>query len=423
MPIDMTPPIRGADYLNAYTRNAVAVQDLLDKQREAAIRWQGAQEYNTLLQSGVDPREALQRTGPKLFFNDPRALASTVPSMLSQEGQIYTDPDGEKFTIDRFGQYHHIYRPSDRVKYLAPGGVQVNRAAGPGEQLPAPGAQGLDIREIPGVGYVIMNPSGTAKVIPNPVTVTEKGKTERITTAEDLRRKEWATLRDPVSNIAQWQANIDAGNKRWGREGGGFPSGEMYQTKIDRAKEQLQAAGFNPDGTVIQGSALDLRMRQLMPTGAGGVQAAPPMSTAVPGVFHGQGYGYGGQSITPPTPQPGGQAVPTAPPPPAALPGRTSSGFQPIPATVSAPPIRHQIFKRDAKSGRWVRDEQAGFVSGEAQRRRDEEMKQQFIERIGPKPNIQGEPGQGIAATQDEQGRWRYGVFWIHNGQFVRYAD
>jgi hypothetical protein len=426
MPIDMTPPVRGADYLNAYMRNAIGVQALLDQQREAAVRWQGAQEYNTLIQSGVDPREALQRSGPKLFFNDPRALAATVPSMLSQEGQLYTDPQtGEQYTIDRYGQYKHVYKTPDRLRYTAPGGINVNRALQPGETAPAPGAPNLDIREIPGVGYIIMNPSGTSKLVPNPISVTEKGKTEKITSAEDLRRQEWAKVESFASDIAQWQKNIDSGNTRWGPEGGGVFSGEMYQTKIDRAKDMLKQAGFNEDGTIIPGSDLDLRVKQLNPAYQFQPAPAPGVTQAAPGVFHGQGYGYGGQQIAPPTPPPAAPppaAPPPAAPPPAA-PGRTPTGFQPIPAQIRAAPIQHQIFKRDPASGRWVRDESAGVVSREAQRRRDELIKQKVIERIGPRPNVQTEPGQGIAATTDENGNLRYGIFWMHNNQFVRYAD
>ena len=57
------------------------VQNFLTNQKEQAIRWQGEQDYQTLTQSGIEPMEALRRTAPKLFHNDPRGLANAIDSM------------------------------------------------------------------------------------------------------------------------------------------------------------------------------------------------------------------------------------------------------------------------------------------------------------------------------------------------------
>lgn len=61
---------------------AVNVDAHLQAQDEArkadAIRWQGQQDYQTLIDSGVDPAEALRRSSAKLFFNDPRGQAAVI---------------------------------------------------------------------------------------------------------------------------------------------------------------------------------------------------------------------------------------------------------------------------------------------------------------------------------------------------------
>lgn len=61
---------------------AVGVEGHLQAQEEArrteAIRWQGQQDYRTLVDSGVDPAEALRRSSAKLFFNDPRGQAAVM---------------------------------------------------------------------------------------------------------------------------------------------------------------------------------------------------------------------------------------------------------------------------------------------------------------------------------------------------------
>lgn len=54
------------------------IQDFEKEQRAAAIRWQGAQDYQTLVKSGVDSGAALRRTASKLFFNDPQGLSKTA---------------------------------------------------------------------------------------------------------------------------------------------------------------------------------------------------------------------------------------------------------------------------------------------------------------------------------------------------------
>lgn len=43
-----------------------------------AIRWQGQQDYQALVESGVTPEDALRRTAHKLYFNEPSGVASLL---------------------------------------------------------------------------------------------------------------------------------------------------------------------------------------------------------------------------------------------------------------------------------------------------------------------------------------------------------
>jgi hypothetical protein len=67
--------------INAALRARMAVDEHVNQQKIQAIQWQGQQDYQTLTDSGVDPAEALRRSAPKLFFNDPVGLAHAVGAL------------------------------------------------------------------------------------------------------------------------------------------------------------------------------------------------------------------------------------------------------------------------------------------------------------------------------------------------------
>ena len=95
-------------------------------QEEQAIRWQGEQDYKTLVDSGVDPMEALQRTAGRLFHNQPREMSSAFEGAAegmrrkALEGDPITKtmPDGTVFmrTLNGWTQVH-IPNPRPPSRY------------------------------------------------------------------------------------------------------------------------------------------------------------------------------------------------------------------------------------------------------------------------------------------------------------------
>jgi len=67
-----------------------------EQDRANAVRWEGQQDYSTLVASGVPHEEALRRTAHKLFFNEPAGFAQVLrataenqtinPRMVNVEG-------------------------------------------------------------------------------------------------------------------------------------------------------------------------------------------------------------------------------------------------------------------------------------------------------------------------------------------------
>lgn len=98
----------------------MAVRDYEDQQKAQAMRWQGSRDYQTLVTSGVDPMEALKRTAPKLFFNDPHGLAAASKAMQvrpSPQSEI-VDIGGETY-IKTDGRLTHVARsrqPTDKTQ-------------------------------------------------------------------------------------------------------------------------------------------------------------------------------------------------------------------------------------------------------------------------------------------------------------------
>lgn len=83
----------------AFRRSQMERQSKMDEQVQAeqAMRWQGEQDYKTLVDSGVDPMVAFGRTAPKLFHNDPRGLASAIESMRPRSQ--YQRPEATPITV------------------------------------------------------------------------------------------------------------------------------------------------------------------------------------------------------------------------------------------------------------------------------------------------------------------------------------
>lgn len=60
--------------------------------RANALRWQGSQEYQSLVASGVPPEDALRRTAHLLFYNEPSGIASIMRS--TRQGEPWTPTRG-----------------------------------------------------------------------------------------------------------------------------------------------------------------------------------------------------------------------------------------------------------------------------------------------------------------------------------------
>lgn len=75
------------------------ITEAQQQQKIQAIQWQGQQDYQTLVNSGIEPREALKRTAPKLFYSDPRGMANAIVAAQNTYGPgtepiTKTLPDG-----------------------------------------------------------------------------------------------------------------------------------------------------------------------------------------------------------------------------------------------------------------------------------------------------------------------------------------
>lgn len=104
-----------------------------ERNRQAALRWQGEQDYARVLQQskaqGLDDYEAslaaLAAAAPKLFYGNPERLigvSSALRQQLKSNQVEQPQPDlvevgGQKFarTVDRFGNHHLIKIGEDKV--------------------------------------------------------------------------------------------------------------------------------------------------------------------------------------------------------------------------------------------------------------------------------------------------------------------
>lgn len=116
-----------------------------EDQKANALRWQGQQDYGTLVASGIDPMEALKRTAHKIFYNDPEGLAKTVESFQASsqppvKGRIFEE-GGETY-IDNDGRVVHVQKQSSKIKpepeiRTLPDGTKVFSGGGPWSIMPA----------------------------------------------------------------------------------------------------------------------------------------------------------------------------------------------------------------------------------------------------------------------------------------------
>lgn len=109
-----------------------------------AIRWQGQQDYQTLIGSGVDPVEALRRTAHKLYFNSPAGMASALRTTQKVDPEVVTK-DGIRFA--RTGM--NSWRPMPDPKTDAPGELIK-------EEFP-PGSGQWILRNSKGTGVHVIN--------------------------------------------------------------------------------------------------------------------------------------------------------------------------------------------------------------------------------------------------------------------------
>jgi len=267
---------------SSYIRDLVGTYQATNKryeeQRAAAIRWQGAQDYERMVQKGADPREALRRTAPRLFFNDPRALAATVPSVLSGEGRLETDPaTGRRFTVDRFGNYKPINQP---VTYR-----RVADASGNTWTIPIPADQTPNVQ--PGIAPPTMQQFGGQNfLLQSGKSATRVPRTEAEKWAgQQALDRTTAKARTIFNTILDYKKRKAAGytNTKYGM------GSETYDEAIKRLEEDLAGLGLAPSGQPLPGSDLYKSVfgeeGQAPAAGAGTMQVGTP-----PPVQGGGGY-------------------------------------------------------------------------------------------------------------------------------------
>jgi hypothetical protein len=269
-----TYPTFGDSFFRNYVGAYSDIGKQLEDQRVAALRWQGARDYQTLVQSGIDPREALTRTAPKLFFNDPRALAATVPSMLSQQGG-FVERNGQLFTLDRWGVPHPVHQPTGYrtlydesgqkfvVPFTAgqPGGAQIPAQMGTAQpqMFTPPGTQSP---------YMLWPNMRAQRVQQDP-------KVQAYNLAEFEKRK--LEAENILEKYKAAEANVEAGQKQFGWDKW-MPFVEPYANQKDRYRKELEQLGFDTQLRVLPGTRLGQSLQGMQ---LPGLEWAPP--TGLPG--------------------------------------------------------------------------------------------------------------------------------------------
>jgi hypothetical protein len=296
MPIGYYAPGPDADYLGTYMRSAIAVQQYRDEQKAQAIRWQGAQEYDTLVKSGVAPQDALSRTAPKLFFNEPRALAGAAGDIGMGRGQIYTDPDsGRQFIIQPNQKIQAVPQaPTGWTTVTGPNNQTYRIPLTPGETAEAPRVSmpptPPQVVPLPGQqGSMIVGPRGTGQRIPvDPtelVTIKDKvtGVERKLSRAEYALEQARQAAAPLLSEFAANAAEIQASNVKptwdW------IPGVEAYTNKQARIEELLKQKDLDPQGKPLPGSRLarEIGAETAEPIPQQQAPAPPPAALGQPG--------------------------------------------------------------------------------------------------------------------------------------------
>lgn len=258
-------PVYGMGDVANYTRMALATQQYLDEQKASAIRWQGAQDFDTLIKSGIAPNDALRRSAAKMFYNDPRALAATMPAMTSQVGGLFQEPTtGRWFTIDRWGTPRAV--PSQytgNVSFMGPNNTMWKLPLEPGGNVPAsaiqPEVKTGTIVNVQGVGPVTYGTRGEVRQLSYDPTELIKRKDPNTGVEYTMTRGESAkadAMKEAQPLIDEYKANlvqIQSGEKM-NRPGVFFGS---YYTNLNKGIiEKLRQIGVDTNGNVIPGTDL-----------------------------------------------------------------------------------------------------------------------------------------------------------------------
>lgn len=89
------------------------IQEFQNQKKAQAIRWQGQQDYETLVESGVPAMEALKRTSPKLFFNDPRGMAGALEAIKNPTQATIETINGTQFIRQPTGHLIQVSRTGE----------------------------------------------------------------------------------------------------------------------------------------------------------------------------------------------------------------------------------------------------------------------------------------------------------------------
>lgn len=273
--------------LAVYFGAAKERERILAQQRIDAIRWEGAQEYDTLVKSGVPAPEAMRRSAGKLFYNDPGAFQRAITSIGQGPGQIFEE-GGRQFIMDPNGKIRAVpQRWTGSTTVLGPGNQVYKIPLTPEELATAPRTSTTPAAPpvyplAPGQGSVMVNPSGQPTRIPPPPTEfvkvadKETGVTRTLTQAEFLLEQAQEKAKPLLDQFRANTAEIAAGEQKavwdW------IPGVETYAQKNARIKEQLKAYDLDENGNPLPGSKLATAIAATAP--AAPATAAP--ATAAP---------------------------------------------------------------------------------------------------------------------------------------------
>jgi len=275
-------------------RSRLAGDQMLAERRAEAIRWQGSQEYDTLVKSGVSPQDAFSRTATKLFYNEPRAMASVASDINMGGGEIFTDPgSGRQFIRQPNGKIAAVpQRWMGSTTVMDPNG-QVYKlpldagglANAPRVTSPPPAPQ---VVTLPGSGgQMIVQPSGSGTRIPTPatdiVTIYDKdtGRTRHLTTQQDALEQATAAAKPLLDQYNAHKNEVAAGQWKFGPDWGLNPA-EPYTNRMARIQGQLKDLGLDTEGKPLPGSKLAMGIAG--PSGqTPGAAVAPPSAPMVTG--------------------------------------------------------------------------------------------------------------------------------------------